>query len=270
MDAVNLGPLVIPMQVALLVASILLANAVAAWFHASRRVDPGPILWKMILGGFGAARLIFVLRHADIYASTPLAVLDLRDGGLDSVAGFVTAFVIGAELSRRTPLLRKPLLTAALAGCVIYIGGTSLNQAFFSVGAPIPAVEVYRLDGSKVALTNFANRPVMINLWATWCPPCRREMPAMQMTQRAHPEIAFVFLNQGESAEIVNGYLVAHGLLNQNVLLDPAKQVSARTASSGYPTTLFYDAKGRLYLHHMGELSRATLEEKIALLQKLP
>lgn len=92
----------------------------------------------------------------------------------------------------------------------------------------------------------------------------------MQMTQRAHPEIAFVFLNQGESAEIVNGYLVAHGLLNQNVLLDPAKQVSARTASSGYPTTLFYDAKGRLYLHHMGELSRATLEEKIALLQKLP
>ena len=170
MDAVKLGPLVIPMQVALLVASILLANAVAAWFHASRRVDPGRILWKMILGGFGAARLIFVLRHADIYASTPLAVLDLRDGGLDSVAGFVTAFVIGAELSRRTPLLRKPLLTAALAGCVIYIGGTSLNQAFFSVGAPIPAVEVYRLDGSKVALTNFANRPVVINLWASWCP----------------------------------------------------------------------------------------------------
>ena len=258
------------MQVALLVASILLANAVAAWFRASRRVDPSPILWKMIVGGFGAARLIFVLRHADIYASAPLAALDLRDGGFDSVAGFLTAFVIGAELSRRTPLLRKSVLTAALVGCVIYIGGNSLNQALFSAGAPIPAIEVRRLDGSTVALTSFADRPVVINLWATWCPPCRREMPAMQMTQRAHPEIAFVFVNQGESAQIVNDYLAAQGLQTQNVVLDPAKLASTRTASSGYPTTLFYDAKGRLSQRHMGELSRATLEEKIANLQKLP
>lgn len=270
MDAVKLGPLVIPMQVALVVASILLANAVAAWFRASRRVDPGPILWKMIFVGFGAARLIFVLRHADIYASTPMAVLDLRDGGFESVAGFLTAFVIGAELSRRTALLRKPLLAACLAGCAIYIGGTSLNQALLSAGAPVPAVQVRRLDGSAVALTSFTGRPVVINLWASWCPPCRREMPAMQMTQRAHPEIAFVFVNQGESAEIVNHYLAAQGLQTQNVVLDPAKQVSTRTVSSGYPTTLFYDAKGRLYLRHMGELSRATLEEKIGLLQKLP
>lgn len=92
----------------------------------------------------------------------------------------------------------------------------------------------------------------------------------MQMTQLAHPEIEFVFVNQGESMEIVTHYLAAQGLRTQNVVLDPAKQVSTLTASSGYPTTLFYDAKGRLYLRHMGELSRATLEEKIALLQKLP
>jgi thiol-disulfide isomerase/thioredoxin len=270
LDAVKLGPLIIPMQVALPVVSILLANAVAAWFRASRRVDPGPILRKMLFGGFGVARLIFVLRHADIYASAPLEVLDLRDGGFDIVAGFVTAFVIGAELSRRSPLLRKPLWTAALVGCVIYIGGTSLSHALFSAGAPVPAVEVRRLDGSAVELTNLTGRPVVINLWATWCPPCRREMPAMQMTQLAHPEIEFVFVNQGESMEIVTHYLAAQGLRTQNVVLDPAKQVSTLTASSGYPTTLFYDAKGRLYLRHMGELSRATLEEKIALLQKIP
>lgn len=270
MDAVKLGPLVIPMQVALVLTSILLANAVAAWFRASRRVDPGPILWKMVFGGFAAARLIFVLRHADLYASTPFAVLDLRDGGFDSVTGFVTAFVIGAELSRRTPLLRKPLVAAALLGCAIFIGGTSLNQALFSAGGPVPAVDLRRLDGSAVALTDFTGRPLVINLWASWCPPCRREMPAMQMTQRAHPEMAFVFVNQGEAAAIVNHYLAAQGLQTQNVLLDPAKQLSSRTASSGYPTTLFYDAKGRLSLRHMGELSRATLEEKIERLQKLP
>ncbi|WP_332878641.1 TlpA disulfide reductase family protein [Massilia sp. S19_KUP03_FR1] len=270
MDAVKLGPLVIPIQVALVLTSILLAHAVGAWFRASRSVDPGPILWKMIFGGFGAARLVFVLRHADLYASTPLAVLDMRDGGFDSVAGFVTACVIGAELSRRTPLLRKPVFAAALLGCTLFIGATALNQALFSARAPVPAVDLRRLDGSAVTLTDFTGRPMVVNLWASWCPPCRREMPAMQMTQRAHPEMAFVFVNQGESAEIVQQYLAAQGLQTQNVLIDRAKQLSARTASSGYPTTLFYDAKGQLVQRHMGELSRATLEDKIEGLQKLP
>ena len=66
-----------------------------------------------------------------------------------------------------------------------------------------------------------------------------------------------------QSPATVQSYLDANGLQMPNIVLDPAKQVSARTGSSGYPTTLFYDAQGRLYKRHMGELSRATLTEKI-------
>ena len=92
----------------------------------------------------------------------------------------------------------------------------------------------------------------------------------MNSARHAHPEVEFVFVNQGESVEMVKNYLTVHGLQMPNVVIDLAKQVSTRTSSSGYPTTLFYDAKGRLYFRHMGEFSRATLEEKIGHLLEVP
>lgn len=241
----------------------MFAHAVAAWFRRSRGVDPGPMLWNMILFGFVAGRLGFVLRHHDVYLGDPLSIIDFRDGGFDRLAGFATAFIVGAGLSRRLPLLRRPLLAATLTGCAVFFVGTAVKQAFTPAGAPLPAIEVRRLDGSTVPLSAFAGRPLVINLWATWCPPCHREMPVLASAQRARPEIEFVFVNQGESAEVVARYLAANGLQLSNVVLDPARQTGKTTGSSGYPTTLFYDARGRLRKRHMGELSHATLGEKI-------
>lgn len=263
MDAVRLGSLVIPMQIALLLGGIMFAHAVAAWFRGSRGIDPGPILWNMILAGLVAGRVGFVLRHHGIYLGDPLSILDFRDGGFDRLAGFATAFIAGAWLTRRLPPLRRPLLAATLTGCAIFFAGTALNRAVTPAGAPLPAIEVRRLDGSPVALGAFSGRPLVINLWATWCPPCHREMPVLAAAQLAHPEIRFVFVNQGESAAVVQRYLAANGLRMSNVVLDPARQAGARTGSSGYPTTLFYDAQGRLHRRHMGELSHATLSEQI-------
>lgn len=269
MDAVQLGPLVVPMQVALLAASVLLAHAVVAWFRRARGLDAGPILWKMLLIGFGVARLVFVLRHHDLYFSEPLSMIDLRDGGVDRLAGFVTAFVVGFELTSRAKPLRIPLAIAALVGCASFFGGTLLNQALTSAGAPLPLVQARRLNGSSIQLRNFVGRPLVINLWATWCPPCRREMPVLKAAQQAHPDVEFVFVHQGESVETVKIFLAAHELQMVNVVIDPARQLGTRTGSSGYPTTLFYDAKGRLSLRHIGELSQATLDEKINRLIKV-
>ena len=101
---------------------------------------------------------------------------------------------------------------------------------------PVPHVEVYRLDGkTTVPLTSFGGKPIVINLWVTWCPPCRREMPVLRPAQLAHSEIHFVFVNQGESAATVQTHLDTTRLEIANVFLDPAKQMSARTTSSGTP-----------------------------------
>ncbi|MTV56507.1 TlpA family protein disulfide reductase, partial [Massilia buxea] len=110
MDVIRLGPLVLPMQVALTLAALLAANGVAAWLHRRQGVDAGPVLWKMTVTGFVVARLLFVLRHHDLYAAAPWTALDFRDGGFDGMAGLIAACVVGAELTRRHAPLRKPLL----------------------------------------------------------------------------------------------------------------------------------------------------------------
>ncbi|MFC0252116.1 TlpA family protein disulfide reductase [Massilia consociata] len=268
MDVVKLGPLVLSVTVLLVLAAVLVANGVAAWYHRRRGVDAGPVLWKMIVAGFLTARAVFVLRHHDIFVSAPWKALDIRDGGFDGTAGLVVACVIAAELTRRHAALRRPLLAATLAGCAVWLGGTLLSQAFAPARVPLPDVMVRRLDGVEVPMQSFAGKPMVVNLWATWCPPCRREMPVLRAAQQAHPGIAFVFVNQGESAQTVARYLAAQGLHMANVVIDPAGQMGARTGSPGYPATLFYDARGVLQSRHVGELSEATLREKLAVLAK--
>lgn len=262
MDVVTLGPFVLPTAFLLVVGGILAANLLAEWFRR-RGADPGPILWKMLLAGFVAARAVFVLRHHDLFADRPWTALDFRDGGFDATAGLLVACVVGAELTRRHPRLRRPLLVSSLAGIAIWLGGTLGLQAFAPPHAPMPDVSVRRLDGIEQPLRAYQGKPLVVNLWATWCPPCRREMPALEAMQRRRPDVGFVFVNQRESAATVQAFLAAQGLRMENVVIDPAGQLGARTGSVGFPTTLFYDAQGRLRFRHVGELSEATLREKL-------
>lgn len=267
MDVVKLGPLIIPLSAVLTVLAILAATTTADWLYRRRGADAGTVLWRMILGGFIAARAVFVLKHHDIYARAPWTALDIRDGGFELSAGLIVACVIGAELTRRRAELRRPLLASVLAGGAVWIAGQLAAQALAPPRPPMPDVMVRRLDGSEVALRSLADRPLVVNLWATWCPPCRREMPAMQAAQKANPEIGFVFVNQGESSAIVRRFLATQQLQLKNVVIDPAGQLAARTGAAGYPTTLFYDADGKLQLRHVGELSEATLSDKLETLR---
>jgi len=268
MDVVRLGPFVMPTAVLLVLGAILLATLFAARFKRRRGVDVEPVLWKMILAGFLAARTVFVLRHHDLFAAAPLSVLDVRDGGFDAMAGLLVACVVGAELTRRHPLLRRPLLASSMAGIALWLGGTLALQALAPLHAPLPELSVRRLDGSMVALQSWRGKPLVVNLWATWCPPCRREMPALGAMQARRPDVDFVFVNQGESAPAVQRFLASQGLRMENVVLDAPGQLAARTGSPGFPTTLFYDAQGRLRFRHVGELSEATLTEKLAALTR--
>lgn len=264
MDVLRLGPLVLPTAVLLLLGAILVASAVADWFRRRRGLDAGPVLWKMLLAGGLAGRAVFVLRHHDLYAQQPWQALIPRDGGFDAMAGLLVACVAGAELVRRRPALRRPLLASSLAGIALWLGGALLLQAFAPAQAPLPELSLRRLDGSELPLRGFKGKPLVVNLWATWCPPCRREMPALGATQARRPDVHFVFVNQGEPAATVEAWLASQGLRMANVLIDPAGQLASRTASAGFPTTLFYDAQGVLRLRHVGELSQATLNDKLA------
>ena len=104
---------------------------------------------------------------------------------------------------------------------------------------------------------------LLVNLWATWCPPCVREMPVLLQAQMNHPEVNFVFINQGESAQRVQTWLGTRQLPSRNVLLDANQQALPAFKQKGLPTTLFFDAQGQLVDTRTGELSTATLAQRL-------
>jgi len=127
----------------------------------------------------------------------------------------------------------------------------------------LPAITLTSLQRQPIALADTQGKPVVVNLWASWCGPCRREMPVLARAQQRHPDIRFLFVNQGETREEVEGFLGAERLALQNVLLDADSLTSTRLQVHAYPTTLFFDSHGRLQGLHMGELSAAGLQSKL-------
>src|SRR5690349_20587367 len=124
MDAINLGPLALPVRVLVPLVAIAAANVCAAWWTRRRAADPSRVLWHMVVWGFLAARGAFVLKHLETYRAAPLDILDLRDGGFVAFAGLLVALAIGADAARREAGVRRPLLTSALAGILVWAGAT--------------------------------------------------------------------------------------------------------------------------------------------------
>jgi thiol-disulfide isomerase/thioredoxin len=131
----------------------------------------------------------------------------------------------------------------------------------------LPPLSLSSLEGRPVSLADFAGKPTVVNLWATWCPPCRREMPALQQAQATNPDVNIVFVNQGEEAATIAAFLDRQGLSLSNVLVDPQSSTGAALGHSALPTTLFFDAHGRLAGTRIGELSQATLTQRLASLR---
>jgi thiol-disulfide isomerase/thioredoxin len=164
----------------------------------------------------------------------------------------------------RRPSLRNYFLVSLSAASAIWLLGAMLLSFIPPAKPSLPDISLPALNGSgDVALSAYKGKPTVVNLWAAWCPPCRREMPVLQQAQTAHPEIQFVFANQGESSEAVMAFLSKEKLPLQNVLLDGRQQIAELFRQHALPTTLFFDAAGKLVDMRIGELSRATLTQRL-------
>jgi thiol-disulfide isomerase/thioredoxin len=242
--------------------------AVARRLGRSLGVDAEPALLRMLLLGIAGARLGFVWEWRGVYLQNPLSILDIRDGGWEAVAGFAAACIYGLVLVQRQPTLRKPIVAATLTLLASWTA-VEVSIATLAEGSrqPMPALSLPALDGGTVALPSFVGKPTVVNLWATWCPPCRREMPLLQQAQAAHPTLNFVFVNQGETREVIVRYLQGQSIALQNVLIDARRATGAAFNEQALPTTLFFDAQGQLVSMRVGALSEATLEQRLGAIQ---
>ncbi|WP_334132049.1 TlpA disulfide reductase family protein [Silanimonas lenta] len=261
----SLGPL--PFTILILLAAWGAGTVAGRWMLRGQpepRPAVGGALFDTALVGLVAARLAFIVAWWPQYASDPWAMLRPGDGGYVPMAGVLAALAFAGWRAWRRPELRRPL-TAGLGTAALAYGALAFGlQHWQSRAIGLSEAVLTTLDGRSTRLAALTGKPIVVNLWATWCPPCRREMPALAAAQAWYDDVHIVFANQGEDPATIQRYLDAAGLDLELVLVDRLSRLSEDAGARGLPTTLFFDATGRLIDVHVGELTRAGIAARLA------
>lgn len=140
-----------------------------------------------------------------------------------------------------------------LAGCG---GGEGIPRAV-EVGQPAPAYAAVALDADSASLAELQGRVVLLNVWATWCPPCREEIPALQELHERYAarglEVVGVSVDAQGEAGTVREFVKSYGM-TYPVWLDPADRVSSAFRLTGVPSTFLIGRDGTLLWKHLGPL----------------
>lgn len=156
---------------------------------------------------------------------------------------------------------RSGILLVAL--CLV----TACQASSKLVGQSGPDFTLSDLAGHTVRLANLKGRVVFLNVWATWCQPCREEMPSMQaLYQGMHgPDFEMLAVSADEQGKsVVDAFAREYGLTFP-VLLDPDGQVATRYGVTGYPETFILDRNGRVVAHELGPREWNSSESRAAL-----
>ena len=275
MTAISLGPFVLAggrLAGFIALVTFLVATEAIAWYRRRQSRTEGFGSWPLfvVAGWVFAARAGYVIANPDAFASAPLDILKLWQGGFSPRAGAYGAiFVIAASALARHRLV-LPLATAAiLAGLSSQITMLSLSGYRPAEATLLTTAAFADLDGKTAPLAP-PGQPVVVNLWASWCGPCRREMPMLQDIAAKNPNVTMRFVDQGETPQAVRGFLIQQMLSGADVRLDPRRSLMTRYLSIGLPATLFFRADGTLAFGQIGEISRAEVLRQIAVITRPP
>lgn len=263
---ISIGPFsvrVVAVFLAVLMAWVV-ARMVAKRLPDAPYKAAGGMLLDAVFVGFVAARLGYIAQWWEEYAQSPMSMISIGDQGFLWWVGVLAAVTLIWWRTRAVRALRQPVLAGVAVGLLAWFAAGGVLDLLQRSAPPLPALTLATLDEQPVVLNSYAGRPVVLNLWASWCPPCRREMPVFEQAQAQYPDIAFVMINQGESAQQARAFLESERLQLKNVLLDPASLTMKAVASRGLPTTLFFDEQGRLVDTHLGELTMASLKHTVS------
>ncbi len=156
------------------------------------------------------------------------------------------------------------LIAAALAALALMAAGCSeagLDSApTGEPGGPAPAFSVPALSGEgQVALADHRGTPVVLNFWASWCGPCKKEMPDLVAFAEEHPDVAVIGLAvndaPADSRRFAERYRVGYELG-----IDRRADVAGEFGATGLPVTVFVDREGQIVSTQFGSVTRPDLE----------
>ncbi len=132
-------------------------------------------------------------------------------------------------------------------------------------GQPAPNFELANLAGQPVKLSDFAGKPVILNFWATWCPPCRQEMPELQAAAEEYGDrLTIIGINHtsGDNPDLVPNFVAEYGITFP-VLLDELGLVVEIYGVVGLPTTIFIDRNGVINEIITGPVNKTLIKQKL-------
>jgi thiol-disulfide isomerase/thioredoxin len=184
----------------------------------------------------------------------------------------VTAETLGvpslaSRISTRRAVVAIAVLIAVTGAVAVFIGqdaGTGTDGSSAGTGraaAPFTLPEL-RADRGEVALAAVPGKPTVVNFFANWCEPCKRELPAMQAAAAGNPEVAFLGVDHQDSREDAIELLDRYGV-TYPAGYDPRGDVAAKYFVRGLPATAFIDADGRIVDFHQGELTADELQKRL-------
>lgn len=159
--------------------------------------------------------------------------------------------------------------TIFVGGAMVWLGQVDEsdleNIAAPQAGAVAPAFELIDLDGQLHTLDEFKGRPLVLNFWATWCPPCRAEMPALQKVYDDYKDegLVIIAINVQENPAVIQTFIEDYGLTFP-VLLDTTAATSRAYEQEAFPSTYFIDRDGRVAdTAFGGPMSEAFIESMV-------
>ena len=193
------------------------------------------------------------------------AIRLVRSGGFILGAGLLTGLALGAVWFYGLPggAADTPPQAGAGISAAVPDGQARAPEVPAPIeGARAPDFTLPDLDGRQVSLSGLQGKVVLLNFWATWCPPCEAEMPLLQEAYQAWGESGLVVLavNFDEPAEEVCAFRDRLGLAIP-ILLDEDGVVQRLYRVRGYPTSYLIDREGRVRVQHVGILSADLLED---------
>ncbi len=148
----------------------------------------------------------------------------------------------------------------------------SQSDATVAAGSQAANFKLEALDGHTVSLESLRGKVIFLNVWATWCGPCREEMPSMETLYedfKNNKDFVMLAVSQDTKGRAMVAPYVEKNGFHFTILLDPENKISETYEMSGVPETFIIDRKGQIVAHHMGAFDWSRPDVKDALQQLL-